>query len=209
MDQTLLVAIKDGNLHTLRRLVAFYHVGSRLMHLKDTDNGTPIHLAIKNGDFPMLEYLLLIMRGHRINDRERACCGGFTALHYACLANRIDLIRALVLFNADLNVKSSGLTEETPLILCCKKGLLKAAAELVHLGANVHTKDGFGYTAAVWCRRYNREGFIVKLGLGPPTLPSFTEFVDLHKARNNGVFQIPKVKQKQSKKSKKTGASKK
>lgn len=208
MDHTLLVSLKSGNLKDLRRLIVFYHAEPHLLQLNDINHATPIHLAVKNGDIKLLEYILQLFKGKRIDERERSSCGGFTALHYACLMASVDMIRALLLSNADINAKSSGFTQDTPLILCCKKGLLKSAEELIRFNANVHLKDGFGYTAAFWCRRYHREDYISKLGLGAPLLPTFSEFLDNYKARNNGVFQVPKPKLKKSKKGDKSGVKK-
>ena len=208
MDQTLLVSLKSGNLQDLRRLIAFYHAESHLLQLYDINDASPIHLAVRSGNIKLLDYILHVFKGNRIDERERSACGGFTALHYACLMDRIDMIRALLLSHADVNVKSSGFTEDTPLILCCKKGLLRSAEELIRFNANVQVKDGFGYTAAIWCRRYNREEFITKLGLGAPRLPTFSDFLDSCKARNNGIYHIPKPKKKKSKKGEKTGAKK-
>ena len=206
MDQALLVCLKNGNLQDLRRLVVFYHAEPHLLQLNDINQATPIHLAVKSGDLKMLEYILQLLKGKRIDERERSSCGGLTALHHACLMANVNMIRVLLLSNADVNAKSSGYTQDTPLILCCKKGLFKSAEELIRFQANTQCKDGFGYTAAFWCRRYHREDYIIRLGLGPPLLPTFTDFLDNYKARNNGVFQISKPKKNKPKKGEKGGA---
>uniref|UniRef100_A0A0N5AN62 LNR domain-containing protein n=1 Tax=Syphacia muris TaxID=451379 RepID=A0A0N5AN62_9BILA len=61
-------------------------------------------------------------------------CFGRSALHYAALSNRFQLIPLLVAYGAEINIKDD--KGETPLYLAAKSGLLNVVSMLISLGAD-------------------------------------------------------------------------
>ena len=202
IQRVLLHSIRDNNYHELMRMVELHHCSQHLLEAFDINQGTAIHAATKTGNLSMLKYILSIAQRNLVvwvNLLEIRSVGGYSALHYACLQDRTDIVELLIQSGADPNLPSNGIVSETPLILCCKKGCLRSALVLINSGADIRKTDSYGNSPAFWCRKYGHDDIIEKLGLGSPLVPAFEFFLEVLKTRNNGMYQLPKVKPKKKK----------
>ncbi len=74
------------------------------------DGDTPLHYAVKNEDFELLEILLSYVPDIDVENEE-----GDTALHLAVRTSDIDLVQMLIDYGANVEVKDS--KKRTPAIL--------------------------------------------------------------------------------------------
>lgn len=202
-DDRLVRALKDADLTGLRRLVELEDCAGSLVLLADSAPCPAVALACKSGNPELLQYVLKTVRSAGIDAAESKALGGFAALHFACLMNRPDLVRLLVKSGANINLRSKGLSGETPLILCCKKGLLECAKVLVELDVDRNSVDNFQHNASFWCRQYNRDQYIAILELSPFKPLSFDNFLEGARSRQAklpAVIIAPKAKPKKAKK---------
>ncbi len=85
-----------------------------------------------------------------INALELRVVGGYAAIHYACLNNSIPMLELLLQNGADVNIKCLSIIGESPLHLCCQKGLIDCAKVLMRHGASLDITDNFKNNAAFW-----------------------------------------------------------
>ena len=83
-----------------------------------------------------------------INALELRVVGGYAAIHYACLNNSIPMLELLLQNGADVNIKCLSIIGESPLHLCCQKGLIDCAKVLMRHGASLDITDNFKNNAA-------------------------------------------------------------
>lgn len=99
------------------------NIGKKLINenyqLNHTDslNYTPLLLAIQDSNLEITEQLL--EKSVNVDIKEEL--NGMSALHYAVYHGDTDLIKKLLLKNANINIKSSSLMRSTPLHLAIEK----------------------------------------------------------------------------------------
>jgi ankyrin repeat protein len=79
---------------------------------------------------------------------------GYTALHYACWYNCVEVAKLLLTAGADINTRDS--YGHTALDLACLYNCVEIAKLLISSGANINAKDSDGETALHYACRYNR-----------------------------------------------------
>jgi ankyrin repeat protein len=92
--------------------------------LTDKDKVTPLHLAVDNGDYRLVERLLERNYDNIINARDNF---GWTPMHIAALHNDTDIVQLLIEKGAKVNLKDS--EQNTPLTYA----VLNKAFDVTHI----------------------------------------------------------------------------
>jgi hypothetical protein len=113
-EELFMAACNNGNLEQVSLLLqkkkSFF--SSKLLidiNVKDENGNTPFHIAVKNRNMPIIEYL--IQNGADINVADKY---GNTALHHAVLGGSLPIIEYLLNNAADKNAKN--IYGNTPII---------------------------------------------------------------------------------------------
>ena len=112
------------------------------------EHGGMLHLHITAKlKLPMLTKDL-IDEGADVDKKDKA---GWTALHYAAVANAAEVVEVLIDGRADFHAKDIGLGQ-TPLHYAAQFESVEAASALLKKGADVHKRDKGGLTPLHWVR---------------------------------------------------------
>ncbi|MBK9155404.1 MAG: ankyrin repeat domain-containing protein [Chloracidobacterium sp.] len=111
---------------------------------KDADGNTALHVAVENGKFEMVQFLLV--KNAKVNARNAA------KLTPIWLVNEIDdeataleILRLLISKNADVNVRNED--QETLLMLAAEDDDVECVKLLLDAGADPNARDADGETA--------------------------------------------------------------
>ncbi|MDF2550344.1 MAG: ankyrin-3-like, partial [Chlamydiales bacterium] len=145
-----------------------------ILHFKDIDGDTPLHMAVRVGHLPIVE--LLLENGARVDSQTKdgstplhiACQkgfleiaqklletdketiaiqaeGGFTPLHMAAIYGQLPIVKLLLENGARVNSQIIG--GWTPLHIACQKGLLEIAQKLIETDKEtIAIQGGRGFT---------------------------------------------------------------
>ncbi|KAI5963539.1 PHO81 [Candida pseudojiufengensis] len=147
----LLLAIKHGHLHIIKRLVQF---GANPFPRtnKEILQYLPINYACKFGDYKTLEYLLsnepsteLVKTLVNQQDVE-----GLLPLHVVSRAGHYKLIKLLIQYGAEIN-QTDGFNKWTPIFYAAAEGHVNTTQELVKFGAKLDIVDEDGYNVLYYC----------------------------------------------------------
>lgn len=97
--------IENGDYHAIRE-----EIGSFDLETVNEEGDTPLHYAVKNEDFELLEILLAYVPDIDVENEE-----GDTALHLAVKTSDIDLVQLLIDSGANVDVKD--IKKRTPAVL--------------------------------------------------------------------------------------------
>jgi len=111
---------------------ALTRAGANLAAVTRLGQYTPLHLAARNGNGPVVRLLLKAGAPAAVTNAS-----GTTALHMAAAAGSSDAVNALVDAGADINVKET-FYGQTPLVFAVSQGHLDAIKTLIKRGANVN-----------------------------------------------------------------------
>jgi ankyrin repeat protein len=103
----------------------------------DEDGWTRLMYACNNNDKKLVEELL--KKGADVNIGS-----DFYPIHISVLNNNIEILKILIKYDADIDIKSE--TGSTPLNMACSYGKLDIVRELLKNGADVNEKDKYGYS---------------------------------------------------------------
>ena len=186
--QAISFAVATSDCRSMIRLVGHYNYEDTLA-VTDVNGSTPIHMAAKKGDVPMLK-LLLSYKKIDPDKLELKLVGGYAAIHHACLEGHVEAISLLADYGADLNIKAASATGETPLHICCKLNLIHCARQLLQKGASMETRDNFGNNASFWAISRQHFDLVRDLGLPPSKSASAEDFIKIQQSRIKG-FTLP------------------
>ena len=131
------LAVKRGNIQMVKSLL---EKNPRLMHARDTNKDTPLHIASAVGHVKMITFLL--EKGADINGKNYL---KYTPLHLAAMKGHDKIVRILVQKGADTNSKST--RERVPafctIVAKGKSGIIKY---LIENGTDINTRDFNGST---------------------------------------------------------------
>lgn len=97
--------IENGDYHTIRE-----EIGTFDLETVNERGDTPLHYAVKNEDFELLEILLAYVPDIDVENEE-----GDTALHLAVKTSDIDIVQLLIDSGASVDVKD--IKKRTPVVL--------------------------------------------------------------------------------------------
>jgi ankyrin repeat protein len=200
--------VATSDVGSLNRLVEHYNYGD-VLHERDPNGSTALHIAVKKGDETMLTQLLFGYPSMKllINSCEKPFLGGYSPLHIAASLDHANLVTKLASFGANLNLKALSQLGETPLVCAIKAGNKNAAKALIEAGCKLDARDGFGHNASFWASQRGHENLIKELGLPIAKTATADEYVSLL-LRKNKNFKLPSVKEKSKKKNDKGGGKK-
>jgi ankyrin repeat protein len=129
----LLKAVKSGNYNDVYELL---EKGANPNYIGRDENGeviTPLIIACKNGNLEIID--LLVDNGAKINEK----ISGMSQIYRSILMDDdIDVIKKLILLEADVNTKDEGKYGATPLSASINKQNVELVKLLVLNGANVN-----------------------------------------------------------------------
>ncbi|XP_031569758.1 B-cell lymphoma 3 protein-like isoform X2 [Actinia tenebrosa] len=130
------------NVATLSLLTASQ---GHLATLQDDDGDTPLHIAIAQGQVPLVQYLIHIASTSGIsldiyNKMKQ------TPLHLAVITNQPLVIRFLIAAGVDINMPDRN--GQTAIHLACQRSSVECLMELVnsHMAINLELKNFNGFT---------------------------------------------------------------
>jgi len=138
-NDTFLKALKQGDVLTVKDYI---EKGRGDVHAKFSDDKTPLHLAVENGD-PLL-VLLLIRSGANL---EARCDQGMVPLYDAGWYGKHEA--AAVLLKEGAHVDALNNFGESPLHVAVGKGSTKVVSCLMKHRANVNLPTGKGLTPLI------------------------------------------------------------
>lgn len=100
-ERAVLKAAKQGDLATLRRLVA---ADAALLGARDKDGSTPLHCAAWKGHVEAVQ--LLLGAGADVGAKSSNDHYGDTPLHAAAHGNQKDVVQLLIERGADVNARN-------------------------------------------------------------------------------------------------------
>ena len=111
---------------------------------KDNCGSTPLMDAVLNGHREVSE-LVLVKQKARLDTENNM---GRQAIHQAAQTGNVEAIKYLILeHGVNVNVKSAGTSQVTPLHMAAKERHHKAISSLLDLGADSQSIDSRGRTA--------------------------------------------------------------
>ena len=96
---------------------------------------TALHIAIKNNQKKIAEYLIL--KGANIEVKDG--CSQKTPLHFACYYGHLKIVQHLIEKGANIEVKDED--QKTPLHVACENGHLPVVQYLIEKGADIEAED--------------------------------------------------------------------
>ncbi len=131
----------------------------RMLKKKDLEMNDMIGAIIRNDITGVKQ---LIDSGTDINKQDGA---GFTALHFACQENNIELVELLIERGAELEIRD--VYGNTPLIRAVSsfRGNGEVIDYLLSKGADMNVKNDYGHSAIEWAKNvgnYNIVQFFEK-----------------------------------------------
>jgi ankyrin repeat protein len=136
-DQLYLQAASQGDLQTIRQLLP----DSVKVDVKNTDDETPLILAIQRGHIEVVEFLLRMTANLNAKTKTR-----LTPLMAAARSGRTAITHALLEAGAQPNSRNVYLT--TPLMMAAQEGHTEIVQALLEAGADVNLQDRDEATAA-------------------------------------------------------------
>jgi len=189
-SQAVSFAVSTSDVRSMVRLVAHYNYGTHLA-ATDVNGSTPLHMAAKKGDVPMLK-LLISYRKIDPDLKELKVVGGYAAIHHACLEGHAECVKVLAENGADVDIKADSPNGESPLHICCKLNMKECARVLIQSGANVDNRDSYGNNASFWASSKQHFDIIRDLNLPPSKSANAQEFLKLQMSKIKG-FVLPPV----------------
>ena len=154
LDKVFFNSVEKNQLQHVQNMIdCGFDVNVRNIHV---DNWTPLHSAVCNGHFAIVECLL--KHGADVNAKEKE---NYTPLHIACLERHghIDIVECLLKYGADIHSKN--ISSSTPLHTAVYMGHIAIVECLLQHGANINAITGidqYNWTPlhyAVAHRRYD------------------------------------------------------
>jgi len=140
LHSNLLLAIQDNDLEAAEDLLRHESVDPDVCFAIGHGSSTPaICLCVERGLYSMAK--LFISYGCSVNSCDE---NGYTALHFSCSHQFLDLVKLLISNRANTNAVSN--FGQTPLHLACQQSSLDIVSCLVKGGANIEKKDSDGRT---------------------------------------------------------------
>ncbi|BCR89040.1 ankyrin repeat protein [Aspergillus chevalieri] len=110
---------------------------------------TALHLSVMNSQFAVVE---LLLRKEDVS-LEARCDSGLTPLHYACIANNVEITRLLLTAGSDIEAQTGG-DQRTPVHIAAAGGSMALLNLLCDKGASLDARDALGDRAlCVACRQ--------------------------------------------------------
>lgn len=206
---TLLYTVVSSDIPSLSRLVSSYNYGNTLI-TTDINGSTPIHLAVKMNNTSMVTHLISY-NTININALEKPIIGGYSALHHAIILGYTDIVKELIKYGANINIKANSALGESPLHVAAKENRVACAKILVDAGCKIDVRDNFGHNASFWASERGNDMLIKEVGLPPIHTATAQEYISILLAKNPGFRIGPKEKKakKGDKKGDKKGGKKK
>ena len=189
-SQAISFAVATSDVRSAVRMVAHYNYSTHLA-TTDVNGSTPLHIAAKKGDVPMLK-LLLSYRKIDPDLKELKMVGGYAAIHHACLEGHAECVQVLADNGADVNIKADGSNGETPLHICCKLNMKQCAKALIERGASMDSRDKYGNNPSFWAVSKQHYDIMRELNLPPSKSANAQEFLKLQMSTIKG-FTLPAV----------------
>jgi ankyrin repeat protein len=141
---TLFLACDCGDLERVRELVDQASDEDNIINKPEKHDRRPLHMAARKGYVEICDILL----AHGA-DLELKTIHGCTALYFAVLSARVEMVEALADgYCAEVNVSDVG--HLTPLHIACEKGYADIVKCLLLLGADYTARDIRGRTPLDW-----------------------------------------------------------
>jgi ankyrin repeat protein len=156
-EMTLLEAATGGEDHTVKLLL---DTGVN-PNCRDKSENTPLILASARGYLPVVEALL---SGGACVDAENV--DGETALMLASREGYSQTVHCLLKAGAIAD-RPNQYDGGTALIEATLRGSINAIQHLLNFGASLARKDGRGFTALDWARKFHKQAVIDYLGTPP------------------------------------------
>lgn len=143
------------------------------------------HVVAKFGNPNDLKKLIELVG---INNLNHGDINNFTALHHCSISGRVDNLKILIGFGANINAKSSIETRNWyPIHMACKFGYQDIVKEFIECGVNKEVITSFGLTPLhVACEYGNHEiaKYLISIGcnLESETVPENHRMTPLHYA---------------------------
>lgn len=153
-DTPLIAAARKGHAGALRALLAAPGVDVNVRSKStapttknSSPQGTALILAAQVG---CVECVAALLAAPGV-DVDARTLNGDTALIWAAYNGHVDVVRALVSANVDVNSRNTGTTQSTPLILAAREGHAKIVAILLATrGIDVNILDAHVDNALIW-----------------------------------------------------------
>lgn len=111
---------------------------------------TALHLAVMNAQFAVVE---LLCRRDDMSLLEARCESGLTPLHYACIADNLDITRLLLATGSNIEEPTDG-DQRRPVHIATACGSMGLLNLLCDKGASIDSRDAIGDRAiCVACRQ--------------------------------------------------------
>jgi hypothetical protein len=110
------------------------HIAGAVATIQDKEGFTPIMLACKRNDAPLLELLLASKPKPKLTHQT---CEGTVATHYA--ASHTDQVCLAALLKAGASANSLDHAGNSPLMVACLAGSLPAVQQLISSGVDINT----------------------------------------------------------------------
>lgn len=111
---------------------------------------TALHLAVMNAQFAVVE---LLCRRDDLSLLEARCESGLTPLHYACIADNLDITRLLLATGSNIEEQTDG-DQRRPVHIAAACGSMGLLNLLCDKGASLDARDAIGDRAiCVACRQ--------------------------------------------------------
>ena len=123
-----------ASMHDVEMAKILLYAGANVKATTRIGGYTPLLVASRDGDAPMIETLLAAGA-----DANSATTNGTTALMLASAAGRVDAVKALLAKNANVNAKES-VKGETPIAFAAAFGRADVVRELAAHGADVNLR---------------------------------------------------------------------
>ena len=158
--QEIFDAVRNGDLPKIKELV---ETDPQLVHVKNANQSTPLHVAASLNKIQILIYL--IEKGALINEKN---VSGRTALHYAAEADYVEIAKILVDKGADITIQNS--YSQTAMMIAG----IHVAKLLVSKGVDINfeTTNGNALRIALAYGKEDVVDYLLDCGARIPTIDS-------------------------------------